>query len=64
MLNRRDVLVSGLATLGLAWSKAAADEATDGAQFLPPEFQPRVVPIQAGLPPVRSTSTLMFDPGV
>ena len=51
MLDRRQLLVSGLATLASAWSPAVAHEGTEGAAVLPPEFQPRIVPIQAGLPP-------------
>lgn len=50
MLDRRQLLVSGLATLASAWSPAVAHEVTDSAAVLSPEFQPRIVPIQAGLP--------------
>jgi len=53
MLSRRHLLLSGLATLGVAATGAAAHEGSDPAEVLPPERIPRIVPIQAGLPPGR-----------
>lgn len=59
MLDRRDVLVYGLATLGVGWSSAAAQESPNSAQDLPPELQRRIVGIKAELSP----GEIHVDPG-
>ena len=50
MLTRRHLLASSLAVLGVAASGAVAQAVSEAAQVLPPEFLPRIVPIQAGIP--------------
>ncbi|TNC50843.1 L,D-transpeptidase [Rubellimicrobium rubrum] len=50
MLTRRHLLTTGLAGLGVVASGALAQTVSEAAQVLPPDFQPRVVPIQAGIP--------------
>lgn len=51
MLSRRRLLLTGLASLGVAASDVAAHETIDRVGILPPELAPQVVLIQAGLPP-------------
>jgi len=51
MLSRRHLLLSGLTTLGPIGSGAQAQDSHEGSEALPPDFAPRIVPIQAGLPP-------------
>ena len=50
MLNRRQLLITGLATLGVAASGAMAQDAAQVPDGLPPAFQPQIVSIQPGLP--------------
>ena len=50
MLNRRRLLITGLATLGAAASGAMAQDAAQVPDGLPPAFQPQIVSIQPGLP--------------
>lgn len=50
MLNRRHLLATGLAALGMPACRATAHEANDNSQVVPPAFQPKIVSFQAGLP--------------
>ncbi|WP_210528277.1 L,D-transpeptidase [Rubellimicrobium arenae] len=50
MLTRRHLLATGLGTLAAAATGAWAQDEIAVAQILAPELQPRIVPIQAGVP--------------
>lgn len=51
MLSRRYLLATGLAALSAAATRGAAQDVVPPAPSLPLEFQPQIVPVQAGLPP-------------